>query len=113
MREALIREFFSVSSVVRMNTKVSMDPTPTNAAQVGDLITYAYHFERWGIKDFGVTTRAVIAVIKDGAGKTTGYYVDGDYRVELSAVQSVIPMHEGEALAAGPQGQGFPLEPGQ
>lgn len=96
-----------------MDTTVSMDPTPTDAAQVGDLITYSYHFTRWGLKDFGVKTRGVVTVIKNDAGRTASYYVDGGYHVELKAVQSVIPMHKSEGLAVETQHPDFPLEPGQ
>lgn len=89
-----------------MNTAVSMERTPTNAAQPGDLITYAYYFTRWGIKDFRVTTRGVISVKKEGE-QVVGYFVDGDYFVELKHVQQVISTNEEE-----PQ-RGFPLEVGQ
>jgi len=92
---------------------ISIDPTPTDAAQVGDLILYSYHFTRWGIKDFRVTTRAVTAVVQDDAGRTTGYYVEGDYHVDLKSVQSVIPMRPGEQPAVGANHPQFPLEPGQ
>ena len=110
-----------MSSVV--NNSISMDPTETNAAQVGDLIVYAYHFTRWGVRDFSVTTRAVQGVGKDADGKVIGYHVEGDYWVDLKHVQSVIPM-DAESVstasgsdriesAGGCQTKDFPLEAGQ
>lgn len=91
-----------------MNTGVSMDPTPTNAAKAGDLIMYRYKFRSMGMWDWTITNRAVTSVKKDDAGKVIGYHVEGGYLVELKHVQSVIPM-----APAPSRGEEFPLEAGQ
>lgn len=82
-----------------------LDTPKRDGAAVGDWLHYRYSFERWGIQQSTITTRRVTGLLKDGVGKLQAYTVEGDFRVEVKQVISVIP---GFAIAPVD-----PLDPGQ
>jgi len=83
------------NEMITHETQVDSELEAPSRAAAGDILHYRYEFTRWGIRDFGVTTRRVNGVVLDSKGALVHYVVEGGFRVLPKEVISIITTFEG------------------